>query len=556
MSRKIIGVTVGTSISPEALKKKIGMCSDWNSPEGEPGHILNRPFYSTYEETLILPACQPVFMEGEQAFMLPDSISVPAGTACTVNWNGTDYATTAQDVSDYAGASAIAMGNLDLLWPDSGFTGNGEPFAIIAFDPSVAALLGVGILILPVDGTAELTISISGNVETITPIPEKFLKNARCQKKYVIDLDNGGTLSKELWELDPAELQASMVVIHEGTEKTAVIAQRTIEHEDGIASYRMYLSVPLQTGGNCIYLCTNHSRPYLIKEMWVPQALPDGISGTFIMAKGTGDLDPTWKRMNEIALPGVLLTSTTSGSSKTFFVTADDGGLQTTDPSGNVTKIGAVKTVNGVAPDENGNVAITIPDSGGNVGLGVTGATVGQTVKIASVDENGVPTAWEAVDFPSGGAGGEKQWRKVKTITIAEDVGDVNITEDDDGKTFALSEAFLYLSNPRVVLDAALKVRFYNGSNEIASFTQSGINQSKYDVSYLRAHFYHDGFGYCYENATSTTTSGYATAAVFKDNKKPTDNPQKSITRIRFLSSHGDVKLMAGATIDIWGVDA
>lgn len=32
-------------------------------------------------------------------------------------------------------------------------------------------------------------------------------------------------------------------------------------------------------------------------------------------------------------------------------------------------------------------------------------ASVGQTIKVKSVDENGVPTAWEAVDFPSGGGG-------------------------------------------------------------------------------------------------------------------------------------------------------
>ena len=37
--------------------------------------------------------------------------------------------------------------------------------------------------------------------------------------------------------------------------------------------------------------------------------------------------------------------------------------------------------------------------SGG--GFGITGATVGQTVRIAEVNENGVPTVWEAVDFPS-----------------------------------------------------------------------------------------------------------------------------------------------------------
>lgn len=52
-------------------------------------------------------------------------------------------------------------------------------------------------------------------------------------------------------------------------------------------------------------------------------------------------------------------------------------------------------------------------------GIAVTGATVGQTVKISAVDENGVPTAWESVDFPSGG--GEKlvaDGTKIATGTI------------------------------------------------------------------------------------------------------------------------------------------
>ena len=50
---------------------------------------------------------------------------------------------------------------------------------------------------------------------------------------------------------------------------------------------------------------------------------------------------------------------------------------------------------------------VDVPESGGG-GIAVTGATVGQTVKISAVDENGVPTAWEPVDFPSGG--GENEW--------------------------------------------------------------------------------------------------------------------------------------------------
>lgn len=60
-----------------------------------------------------------------------------------------------------------------------------------------------------------------------------------------------------------------------------------------------------------------------------------------------------------------------------------------------------------------------LPESGGNVDLGVTGATVGQTVKISAVDENGVPTAWESVDFPSGGGGG---WERIGQATLPEDI--------------------------------------------------------------------------------------------------------------------------------------
>lgn len=41
---------------------------------------------------------------------------------------------------------------------------------------------------------------------------------------------------------------------------------------------------------------------------------------------------------------------------------------------------------------------VTKPGEGG--GISVTGATVGQTVKIAAVDDDGVPTAWEPVDWP------------------------------------------------------------------------------------------------------------------------------------------------------------
>lgn len=44
---------------------------------------------------------------------------------------------------------------------------------------------------------------------------------------------------------------------------------------------------------------------------------------------------------------------------------------------------------------------------GEDFSLGISSATVGQIAKISAVDENGVPTAWEPVDMPSGGGDGE-----------------------------------------------------------------------------------------------------------------------------------------------------
>lgn len=43
-------------------------------------------------------------------------------------------------------------------------------------------------------------------------------------------------------------------------------------------------------------------------------------------------------------------------------------------------------------------------ESKDGVGMGITGATVGQIAKITAVDESGKPTAWAPVDMPNGGS--------------------------------------------------------------------------------------------------------------------------------------------------------
>lgn len=51
--------------------------------------------------------------------------------------------------------------------------------------------------------------------------------------------------------------------------------------------------------------------------------------------------------------------------------------------------------------------------------LNVTGATVGQTIKVKAVDTNGKPTAWEAVDMATGDT---EVWEKVCQVTTTENV--------------------------------------------------------------------------------------------------------------------------------------
>lgn len=57
-----------------------------------------------------------------------------------------------------------------------------------------------------------------------------------------------------------------------------------------------------------------------------------------------------------------------------------------------------------------------IPSGGTDISLGLTSATVGQTIKVKAVDADGKPTKWETVEM----AGGET-WEKIADIELRAD---------------------------------------------------------------------------------------------------------------------------------------
>ena len=102
-------------------------------------------------------------------------------------------------------------------------------------------------------------------------------------------------------------------------------------------------------------------------------------------------------------------------------------------PTYTANDVGAVPTdsvttaVNAESTNENVPTAKAVYDalqdigipSGTDISLNVTGATVGQTIKVKAVDADGKPTAWEAVDMA---AGGTEVWEKVCQVTTTENV--------------------------------------------------------------------------------------------------------------------------------------
>lgn len=110
-----------------------------------------------------------------------------------------------------------------------------------------------------------------------------------------------------------------------------------------------------------------------------------------------------------------------------------------------------------------GDTGATGPQGPAGAGLDVTGATVGQTVKISAVDANGVPTAWVPVDVVSG-----EKWEKIAEIVIPDGAAETNaltINKDINGDQFRLIKARLCVKQPK-----------YTGDSSIPSFSFAMIN--------------------------------------------------------------------------------
>lgn len=127
---------------------------------------------SKWEVGTVLAETSPAFVEDMGAFVLFDPVSVTVGEQYTVNWNGTEYNCTCVELDSGTGIKAPILGNAGALGMGDD---TGEPFLFAISPPDMVEEAGYGAGVYAFDGSTELTISITGMVETVTPIPQKYL---------------------------------------------------------------------------------------------------------------------------------------------------------------------------------------------------------------------------------------------------------------------------------------------------------------------------------------------------------------------------------------------
>lgn len=153
-------------------------------------------------------------------------------------------------------------------------------------------------------------------------------------------------------------------------------------------------------------------------------------------------------------------------------------------------------------------LAETLPDagsgSGTDISLGVTGASVGDIIKVKAVDDSGKPTAWEAataklanpnaltftgavtgsydgsaplsVEIPSGG-NAEKRVRHIATVSVTEGTTSYSVTVDSNGDALNLESVYILTNNFWGSLGSYVQVKI-NGRELTRAYGQSGSPQA------------------------------------------------------------------------------
>lgn len=213
-----------------------------------------------------------------------------------------------------------------------------------------------------------------------------------------------------------------------------------------------------------------------------------------------------------------------------------------------------------------------VPAVPGYMALGMAGAAVGMVARIAAVDADGKPTAWEPVEMASGGgSGGAGEWKKIGTFTAADNINPWIIDKDENGNAFSCTEF-------RII---AKLCWFHNSANNtcITKIGLIGDDGKDYimliqnlgggtfavvkgdDVSSVNANFKnpsvndittHGGRIVGYFHNENTNNAGDTVAGSIMNNRG-IPHTANAFTGIKVMVGYATNLVMAGSQLEIWG---
>lgn len=279
-----------------------GTQSDWNQNDAtKPDYVKNRPFYmGDPVETVLVEESTISFSENSGVYFakFPSAFEATVGEAYKVYWDGSAYECACVAVSE---SPLLFIGNLSVggLGSDTG-----EPFVIGVFN-------GERFQIVTADTSASHTISISGYAESVVKIDPKYLPVASETEPGIISVNS---LSNAILQQVENEYFVRTATQVSGYGDAATIE----EYTDKNNSHHIFS--PGKFHGTVLSCYNAVANKYITSVLSGSESME-----CWKFSQGSTTMEQLWG----ISKDGVVISSSTAGSTKKFRITVDDSGALT-----------------------------------------------------------------------------------------------------------------------------------------------------------------------------------------------------------------------------------
>ena len=193
-----------------------------------------------------------------------------------------------------------------------------------------------------------------------------------------------------------------------------------------------------------------------------------------------------------------------------------------------------------------GSYGATEETGNGGGGIKVSGAEVGQFLRVKEVDENGAPTAWETAEMPTGG-GGNIEWKLIKSVTTEELVKAIEFSGFEANEIFVkVSTGYDSASNSMSSANASIYGIAVDGMPNVQTIPNMTMNKDVIIENYGFCIYSNGSFSVAWSNKGQNFGS-----TVYGTAEKGCGLMDK-ITKFTFSHGTNAGKLVVGSTVALY----